>query len=345
MEAHLPEDMVHALGRPVVVTAPEQIGPALFGERDAFPRPPERVIPARKETRMDLKSILMGLVFAAMWSSAFTSARIIVADAPPLYALALRFLLSGLIAVILARMLGQSWNLTRAQWKATVIFGICQNALYLGLNFVAMQTVQASLAAIIASTMPLLVALAGWLIFRERLRPLGIAGLLAGVAGVAIIMGARFDGSVDLYGIALCVLGVISLTVATLSLKNAASGGNFLMIVGLQMLVGSAALFVPAVLLETPEANLTTPVILAFIYTTLVPGLAATWIWFLLVDRIGAVRAATFHFLNPFLGVAIAAALLGEALRPLDILGVAIIAAGILAVQLSKQPARVAARP
>jgi probable blue pigment (indigoidine) exporter len=43
-------------------------------------------------------------------------------------------------------------RLTKAQWRAVLIFGICQNALYLGLNFVAMQTVEASLAAIIASS-------------------------------------------------------------------------------------------------------------------------------------------------------------------------------------------------
>lgn len=286
---------------------------------------------------MDLRSILMGLAFAAMWSSAFTSARIIVADAPPLYALSLRFLISGLLGVAIARALGQSWRLTPGQWRATIIFGICQNALYLGLNFVAMQTVQASLAAIIASTMPLLVALSGWLLLGERLRPLGIAGLFAGMAGVAIIMGSRFDGSVDMFGVGLCVLGVISLTVATLALKNASSGGNFLMIVGLQMLIGSFTLLIPAMALETAQANISITLILAFVYTILVPGLAATWIWFLLVDRIGAVRAATFHFLNPFLGVSIAALLLGETLRSFDFIGVLVIAAGILAVQVSKQ--------
>jgi drug/metabolite transporter (DMT)-like permease len=62
----------------------------------------------------------------------------------------------------------------------------------------------------------------------------------------------------------------------------------------------------------------------------------ATWIWFLLVARIGATRAATFHFLNPFFGVAIAAALLGEQLSLADLIGVAIIAGGILAVQLAR---------
>ena len=140
---------------------------------------------------MDIRAILMGLLFALMWSSAFTSARIIVADASPLFALSLRYLVSGLLGVGVALLLGQSWRLTPAQWRATIVFGILQNAVYLGLNFVAMQTIEASLAAIIASTMPLLVGIALWVFFGERLRPLGIIGLIAGVIGVSIIMGAR----------------------------------------------------------------------------------------------------------------------------------------------------------
>ncbi|WP_146586455.1 DMT family transporter [Puniceibacterium confluentis] len=286
---------------------------------------------------MDLRAILMGLAFAAMWSSAFTSARIIVVAAPPLYALALRFLVSGLIAVLIARLMGQSWHLTRRQWRSVVIFGICQNALYLGLNFVAMQTVQASLAAIIASTMPLMVALAGWVLLRDRLAPLGIVGLCIGVTGVVLIMGARISGGVDLYGLGLCILGGISLAAATLTLRGATSKGNVMMIVGLQMLVGAAALIVPAVAFERLAVTWSWPLVWAFWYTTLVPGVIATLVWFLLVERIGAVKAATFHFLNPFFGVAIAAALLGEALGIWDVIGVVVIALGILAVQLSRQ--------
>ena len=286
---------------------------------------------------MDFRSILMGMAFVIMWSSAFTSARMIVADAPPLTALALRFLLSGLIGVGLARLMGQSWHLTRSQWRATAVFGLCQNALYLGLNFIAMQNVEASLAAIIASTMPLLVALAGLVVFGERIQPLGFAGLIAGVIGVSLIMGARFQGGIDGLGITLCTLGVISLTVATLAMRGASAGGNFLMVVGLQMLVGSAVLAVPAILFEPFSVNWNLRLIAAFTYTTLVPGLAATLVWFMLVDRIGTVKAATFHFLNPFFGVAIAAMFLSEKLGPLDLVGVIIITGGILAVQLSKQ--------
>ena len=286
---------------------------------------------------MDIRAVLMGLAFAFMWSSAFTSARIIVADAPPLAALSLRFLISGALGVGLALALGQSWRLTPAQWRATVIFGICQNALYLGLNFVAMQTVEASLAAIIASTLPLLVAVAAWAVFKETLRPLGIAGLVAGFAGVTLIMGSRLTGGVDLFGVILCVAGVLALTLATLSVRGATSGGNVLMIVGLQMLIGSAVLAPVALATETLTVDWNWTLVLAFAYTTLVPGLAATVVWFMLVNRIGATRAATFHFLNPFFGVAIAAMLLGETPGSADLAGVAIIAAGILAVQISRQ--------
>ncbi|MGJ8543840.1 MAG: DMT family transporter [Sulfitobacter sp.] len=286
---------------------------------------------------MDIRAILMGFAFAVMWSSAFTSARIIVADASPLFALSLRFLISGALGVGVALALGQSWRLTPAQWRATAVFGVLQNALYLGLNFVAMQTVEASVAAIIASTMPLLVALATWLLLGEKLRPLGVAGLLAGVAGVVMIMSARIGAGVDGFGLMLCAIGVLALTAATLLVRGATSGGNFLMIVGVQMLCGGAALSVATLLLETPRVDPSLSLALAFAYTCLVPGLAATVVWFWLVNRIGATRAATFHFLNPFLGVAIAALLLGERLGPLDVLGVVVIAFGILAVQLSRQ--------
>jgi drug/metabolite transporter (DMT)-like permease len=286
---------------------------------------------------MDVRAIFAGLVFALIWSSAFTSARFIVADAPPMLALSLRFMISGLIGVGIARLIGQSWKLTPNQWKATIVFGICQNALYLGLNFVAMQSIEASLASIIASVMPLAVGFSGWLIFGERLSRLGILGLFVGVFGVALIMGVRLQSGADLLGIILCIIAVISLTIATMTMRGASSGGNLLMIVGLQMLVGSVLLVVPGLLFEQPTVVLSSNLIIAFAYTVFMPGLVATFIWFWLVGRIGAVKAATFHFLNPFFGVTIAVIFLGESLRFSDIVGVIVIMAGILSVQLARQ--------
>lgn len=285
---------------------------------------------------MDWRSLAMGVGFALMWSSAFTTGRMIVMDAPPLHALALRFLLAGLVGIAIAAAMGQTARLTRAQWRGTILFGILQNVVYLGCNFVAMQWVQASLASIIASTMPLVVALAGWLMLGERVRPLGVAGLIAGMAGVGVIMGSRLSGGVELWPVLLCLVAVLALAFAALAVKGAAGNGNLLMVVGLQMLVGAVGLGSIAVMFEPWRIDLTPRLVWAFLYTTFVPGLLATWVWFGLVGRIGAVRASTFHFLNPFFGVLIAAALLGEPVGMWDVVGVAIVAAGILAVQLSK---------
>lgn len=290
--------------------------------------------------KLDPLAIAMGVGFSLMWSSAFATARIIVAAAPPLTALTLRFAISGLIAVAVARALGQSWHLPGGwrgrQARAVVIFGLSQNALYLGLNFTAMQWNEASLAAIIASSMPLIVTAMGFAFAGDRVGPLGLVGLAAGFAGVALIMGARLTGGADPLGVILCIGGAIAAAVATLAVRGASGGGNLLMVVGLQMLVGAGVLALPALLFEPRVIRLSPPLFMAFAYQIAIPGLAATLVWFWLVKRIGAIRASTYHFLNPFFGVTIAAVLLGEAIGALDILGVTIAAAGILAVQLSR---------
>ena len=286
---------------------------------------------------MNIRALLLGLIFVIIWSSAFTSARIIVLYSSPLAALSIRFFISGLIGVFIALALGQSFKLTKSQWRATFVFGLCQNALYLGLNFVAMQSIEASLAAIIASTMPLMVAFAGWLFVSERLSSSGVLGLVLGFSGVTIIMWARLNHGVDIFGLALCVIGALALTVATLTLKDASSGGNIMMIVGLQMLVGSAVLAVFCLLFENIHFSLNSSFVLAFAYTTIFPGLVATVVWFKLVNHIGAVKAATYHFLNPFFGVVIAWLFLRETISYMDAVGVIVITVGIYMVQTSKR--------
>jgi drug/metabolite transporter (DMT)-like permease len=108
------------------------------------------------------------------------------------------------------------------------------------------------------------------------------------------------------------------------------------MVVGLQSLVGSLVLGVLSPMIDTYELNMSTQLVAAMLYTTFVPGLFATWLWFKLVERIGTIKGAAFHFLNPFFGVAIAALVLGEQVNGWDLMGVVTIMAGILAVQLSK---------
>ena len=109
---------------------------------------------------MDIRAILLGDLCVDV-VLAFSSARIIVAAAP-LTTLSIRFFIAGLLGVMIAKFLGQTFGLTKGQHKSTIIWHLSECPI--GLNFVAMQTVEASLASIIASSMPL-VAFAGWAVF------------------------------------------------------------------------------------------------------------------------------------------------------------------------------------
>ena len=293
-------------------------------------------MPASLARTIDWRALGFGLAFATIWSSAFTSSRIVVEYWPPFLVLSVRFLLSGLLALGIGFAAGQRIRLTPAEWRAVVVFGICQNALYLGLFHFAMQTVEAGLASILASALPLCVAALGRVFLGQRLPAVAVAGLFVGFAGVLVIMTGRLGHGLDWGGVAACITGVVALAVATLTLRNAAASGNLWIVVGLQMLVGAVALFPASVLLETWQVTVNGRFLVALAYSSIVSGVIATMIWFILVRRIGATRAATFHFPNPFLGVLIAAAVLGEHVTTRDLVGVAIIMAGILAVQLAR---------
>ena len=284
---------------------------------------------------MKIRDLILGASFALIWSSAFTSARICMLDAPPFLLLSVRFFISGSIAIVLAYIVGQSISFSKPEWFAIAIFGICQNTIYLGLNFVAMQWIDAGLAATIASLLPLIVTVFLWLFFKEKLSPLGSIGLVIGPIGLILIIHSNVYVKLNMLGIVFCLIGVVSLAIATIVVRNS-SGKNILMMIGLQMLIGSLTLLPLSIALEVWEFNLSQRLILSFLYTTIFPGLIATIIWFKLIFFIGPIKAAAFHFLNPFFGVLIAHLILSEQLTGRQFIGVILVTIAIIFLQLSK---------
>jgi drug/metabolite transporter (DMT)-like permease len=283
-------------------------------------------------------TLAIGVSFALIWSSAFSVAKILVAHAPPFSISAVRFFVAASLAIGLALALGQRLPQGRAAWRAIILIGLCQNTLYLGLFFTAMTRIPAGFAAIVASAMPLIVGALAPLVIQERLGAIKTAGLITGFLGVVWVMVGRITGGVDLLGLALAVLGVLALSIATLTIKRGDFGTGLLMVVGCQMLIGGLGCVPIALLAEDVTAFAITPaVLLAFAYQVVFPGIVATLLWFTLVKRISAAGASTFHFLNPIFGVAIAFVLLGEPVSAWDGLGVALVALGILIVN---RPAR-----
>lgn len=292
--------------------------------------------------RVSWQAIVLGVAFSLLWTSAFAAAKVAVSDAPPLLLLMLRFLCAGMIAVALALALGQRIPSCRRTWLAIATLGVSQNAVYLGLIFVAIQEVPSAFAAIIASALPLAVATTTATLGRERLSVQASVGLACGAIGVVAVLYERIVGGVSLLGVVLCLGSLAALTFATMTVNRARFDRDLLMIVGLQMFVGGLAIAPIALAFESFEAiNFTVELGLSFAHLVLIPGLLATFVWFRLIHWIGPTRASVFHFLNPGFAVAIAWVVLDEPFTSGTMVGVTLVALGILLVQTARLKAPV----
>ena len=283
---------------------------------------------------MNLKSLLMGLIFIILWSSAFTSAKVLVSYSPPLLILGIRFLFTGAIGIIINNIFFDKIRLNNNDWKFILSFGICQNTLYLGLNFLAMDRIDAYLAVIVASLLPLFVAIISFLLRKNKIHFLSFIGIVIGFLGCSIILVPKITVNFNLYGLSLCLIAVIALAIATLIIKNGFSKKEQLLpFVSIQMIVGGAPLLLLSLIFEKWTINFSSPFIIAFIYTCFFPGLIATMIWVNLVKRLGVLMASSFHFLTPPTGVVIAYIFLNEEINFNDIFGIIFITIALITIQ------------
>src|ERR1700750_1590302 len=88
--------------------------------------------------------------FSRLWSSAFSPAKLALADCPPLLLHTARFLIAGLVMLGAAAITGTNLrNLTRRDLLALAGLGIANNALYLGFNYLGMRSISSGLSALI----------------------------------------------------------------------------------------------------------------------------------------------------------------------------------------------------
>lgn len=80
-------------------------------------------------------------------------------------------------------------------------------------------------SVVLVSTQPVFVAILAYLIFGERTSPLSFAGILAALAGTAIIAGDDSVGSAALLGNALALVGAVTVAVYVLIGRSSRTGG------------------------------------------------------------------------------------------------------------------------
>lgn len=262
--------------------------------------------------------VLVGTAFSLLWSSAFIAGKIGLSVAAPLTLLSLRFLLAGAVLYVALRLAGRPpQRVTRTTFAA----GLLTNAAYLGLTYTGMATVPAALTAILVCITPLLTTLlaAAWL--KEPLSARAVLGLCLAFGAVISIMGRRLTlGHLDPWAVAAICAGSAALAAGTLLNRRVAGRDDPWSAACAQLLGGGLALLPLALLLEDLRFEPGLPFFGSLFYQAGPVSIGTTLMLLWLIRHGGAGRASSFHLLNPFFSIALAAALLGETLGALDLL-------------------------
>jgi drug/metabolite transporter (DMT)-like permease len=280
------------------------------------------------------------VAFCLIWSACFVAGKIGVTDCPPLILLTARFLVAGVLILGFCAFRRSEWNLSRRDVAAFAVIGIANNALYLGLGYIGLQTISAGLNALIVSANPVFTAVLAAAFLGEQITWRKIAGLLLGVAGVAWIVADRMAaGSDSPVGIAFSVGALLSIVAGTILFKVLAPKGSLLIGSGVQSIAGGLAVAPFAFLLSSVSDIVPTARLVgAFLFLVILGSIVAYVLWFHLLTELGATAASAYHFLMPPLGMLFGWAILGEHVATRDLLGIVPVALGIYLVTRSSRP-------
>lgn len=261
---------------------------------------------------------------AVLWGASWPAGRLLALSMPPITSAAWRFLIA---AVVLSIWLSfrRGWpRLSGRQWAGLVLGGVVGVAAWAVLFMLALQRVEASRAAVVVTTNPVFTTvLAAWL-FKERFNA-GIAlGLALAVGGAVLVLSkgnliAMFSGG---FGIGeWLLLGCIaSWTSYTLIGRALMRGIDSLAATTLSMLVGTALLWVVALMVEGPASMVQTartlsPGVWAVLVLMSLGATVLAYAWFNRgIAVLGAGTAVGYINLVPIFGVALSAWTLGERL-------------------------------
>jgi len=259
------------------------------------------------------------VVVYVVWGSTFIGLAIAVRDLPPLLAIALRHLAAGaiLLAFALPRGDREQDPIGWGQIRAGVVLGFLFFVLAHGSLAWAQQTVPAGVAALLAGSIPIWMALLDRVAFGRRLRGYAYAGFALGFVGLAFLIDPFGQGSVDRLGAIAIVLGAAAWAAGSLYSRDARLPRRPLVSAGLASLCGGILLVVGSVVTgELGDARFTSEALLAVAYLVVVGSLVGltAYVWLLQVAPTSLV--ATYAYVNPIVAVFLGWALLGEEITP-----------------------------
>ncbi|MDQ3670856.1 MAG: EamA family transporter [Actinomycetota bacterium] len=290
-------------------------------------------------TRRDARVWLALVTVYIVWGSTFIALAIAVRDLPPLLAMSMRHLVAGaaLLTFALPRGDGEGDRIGWPQVRAGLVFGGLLFLLSHGGLAWAQQSVPAGVAALLAGSIPIWMALLDRVAFGRRLHASAYAGFVLGFIGLAFLVDPFGEGSVDRLGAIVVILGALAWAAGSLYSRGAALPKRPLVSAGLGSLCGGVLLFVASsVTGELGEARFTLDGLLAVGYLIVVGTFVGftAYVWLLRVAPISLV--ATYAYVNPIVAVFLGWVLLGEEITlQMAVAGSAVVVAVALIVRAS----------
>ncbi|MCW3478638.1 DMT family transporter [Neisseriaceae bacterium JH1-16] len=284
--------------------------------------------------KQELDSRMYGLsaLFVAIWSTGFVVGRAIVPVASPSLFLTVRFMLAAVLFTLLALTAGVRWPSWR-ELPRHLLVGVLLNGVYLAGGYWAVaQGLSPAVMALLGALQPLFTALLAMVILGERPGRLFWYGLLAGMAGVMLVLLPALTSAQGTFSPWVAVVGMLaifSLTVGTVLQKTSIARADIRASSALQNI--GAAVFTGLLALVLQESRwLPGPLLYGSLaWATLVLSGAGTGLLLWLVRRGQVARVATLMYLAPPLAALEAFLLFDSRLSAVQLVGFAVAVLGV----------------
>lgn len=285
--------------------------------------------------------VLVWIVTCLIWSTVWLFIKLGVRDVPPVSLAAMRLIIAILVMVPVTLAtrtpLPKRWR----EWRLILGTGV----ILLGFNYALLnwgtQFISSGLTAVLQSITPAFALLfAHFLLPDERITPRKSAGLLLGVAGIAVIYwdqlnfgGRAFLGSITV------TLGALCVAFAYVMMRRSGKGLHPSAITTGQMVAAFVPLLVYSWAVEgNPfEIRWTRTALIAATYLALLGSVTAAWLNYWLLPRVGAVNLLIMGLVEPPIAMALGVWFLSERFNSRVLLGTAMI---LVSVWLAIAPRR-----
>ncbi len=276
------------------------------------------------------------LAFASLcWSGNHIVGRAIGGHVPPVGISMVRWLIPIFILWPFARPhLQKDWPEIKAHWGMMLWLGLTGGALFSALQYVGLQYTAALNVSVLNSLVPVLIVLAGTILFRDRISVVQALGITVSLCGVLVIVTrASVDALMNLAFsrgdlIILVNMAVFSVYAAYLRLRPKIHGWSFMFLLSAVSVVATFP-FAVAEALSGFTFQPTLETFVAIAYVSIFPSVLAFAAWNRGVELIGANRSGPFLHLVPIYTATLGSVILGEHLAAYHVTGFVLILCGV----------------